>query len=99
MALTRAASGRLVQALLDLFEQSRLSTARFLQADQDRSQRLVAIEQLSASLDEAEADRAARLAIIEGARLRLVAAEEELTRLRNRVAELEQRHAPSTGAT
>ena len=70
-ALTRAASGRHVLAVLDLYDQLRLQTERFLQADHDRNQRLAALEEVGTRLEGAERDRAARLVAINelGARL------------------------------
>jgi 2-polyprenyl-3-methyl-5-hydroxy-6-metoxy-1,4-benzoquinol methylase len=79
-ALATTPAGPLVSAALELYQRVRLEQERFAQADDDRTRRLVAIETLTRQLQESEADRAARLEVIQAAQARI----EKLTARRRR---------------
>jgi hypothetical protein len=79
-ALAATPAGRLVSAGLELYQRVRLEQERYALADDDRIQRLIAIETLTRQLQESEADRAARLEVIQAAQARI----EKLTARRKR---------------
>ncbi len=58
-------NGRLLKAMITLFDENRKLTARFEEADRDRNERLKSINTLTYNLKESEADRTNRLKEIE----------------------------------
>jgi 2-polyprenyl-3-methyl-5-hydroxy-6-metoxy-1,4-benzoquinol methylase len=88
--LAATPSGRLVQAMLDLSDQTKLATDDFLQADADRTARLEQIRELESQLAGASADAQERLKSI--TLLEAWLAESEADR-RKRGNDLDQLHA------